>query len=160
MIRVVHPESGSPDFLPTPDPGSRNQIRNTDSFTSRYSDQFIPVVVLESRDNNLLTLPSARLQLEQRRRRRIPPLGQKHGKGQRLRRVLKQPLEVAHHPVHQLLAEGRIGLEGAAMGLEVQDGPAGPEVGIDVGEGGAVLAEVAVEWAGKAFHRHLHANGM
>ncbi len=112
--------------------------------------------MLESGNNNLLTLPAAGFQLEQRRRRRIPPLGQKHGKGQRLRGVLQQPLEVAHHPVHQLLAEGRIRLEGAAMGLEVEDGTAGPEVGIDVGEGGAVLAEVAVEGAGKAFHRHLH----
>jgi hypothetical protein len=140
-----------PDLAQNPGSGSTTLI-----VLRAISDSFIPVVVLKSGHNNLLALPAAGLQLEQWRRRGIPPLRQKHGEGQRLRGVLQQTLEVAHHPVHQLLAEGRIGLEGAAMGLEVEDGTAGPEVGINVGEGGAVLTEVAVEGAGKAFHRHLH----
>ena len=43
--------------------------------------------------------------------------------------------------------------------LEVQDGSPGAEVGVDVREGGAVLAEVTVEGRGETFKRHSELSG-
>ena len=69
--------------------------------------------------SNLFPLPSACLKLEQCRRCRISPFRQEHDERERLARILKQPLEVPDDRVHQLLAEGGVGLETAAVRLEV-----------------------------------------
>ena len=84
----------------------------------------VPVLVLESRYDELAPLPPGRLQLEEGGWGGFAPLGQKDDEREGLQRLLKQTLEVADHRVHQLLAERRVGLERPAEGLEVQDRPA------------------------------------
>ena len=81
----------------------------------------VPVVVLHGRDDDLPPLPPRPLQLEQRGRRGLPPLGQEDDEGERLHALVEQPLEVGDGGVDQLLAEGGVGLERAVVGLEVQD---------------------------------------
>ena len=71
----------------------------------------VTVVVLQRRHHQLLPLPPRGLELEQRGRGGVPPLGQEHHEGERLEAVVQQPLEVGDHRVHQLLAERRVGLE-------------------------------------------------
>ena len=81
----------------------------------------VSVVVLERGHGDLFPLPPRPLQLEQRGRRGLPPLGQEDDEGERLHALVEQPLEVGDGGVDQLLAEGRVGLERAVVGLEVQD---------------------------------------
>ena len=83
----------------------------------------VSVVVLQGRDDDLPPLPPGGLQLEQGRGRRLPPLGQEDDEGERLEGVLQQALEVGNRSVHQLFAERRVGLEGAVVGLELEDWP-------------------------------------
>jgi hypothetical protein len=82
----------------------------------------VSVLVLERRHHGLPPLPPGRLQLEQRLRRRLPPLGEEHDKGERLERVRQQPLQVRDRGVQHLLGKGRVRLKRAALGLKVQDG--------------------------------------
>lgn len=110
----------------------------------------MPVLVLHGRHDDLFPLEMTALELEQRVGRRVPPLGQKHDERQGLRRVGQQSLEMIDHGLHELLAVGRIRLEAAAYGPEVEKGPARAEVGVGVGERRAVLSEVAVERRGEA----------
>ena len=83
----------------------------------------VPVLVLESRHDELAPLPPGRLQLEEGGWGGFAPLGQKDDEGEGLQRLLKQTLEMADHRVHQLLAERGVGLERSAKGLKVQDRP-------------------------------------
>ena len=82
----------------------------------------VPVIVLHGRHDDLPALPPGALQLEQGGRGRLPPLGQEHHEAERLEGFLQQALKVHHHSVEELLAEGRIGFEGTALGFEVQYG--------------------------------------
>ena len=71
---------------------------------------------------NLFPLPSACLKLEQGRRYRVPPFWQEDNERERLAGVLKQPLKVTNHGVHQLFAEWGVRLKAAAVRFEVQQG--------------------------------------
>ena len=79
------------------------------------------VVVLERGHGHLFSLPPRPLQLEQRGRRGLPPLGQEDDEGERLHALVEESLEVGDGGADQLLAEGGVGLERAVVRLEVKD---------------------------------------
>ena len=79
--------------------------------------------MLQSRHDELPPFPPGSLKLQQSGRRRLSPFRQEDDKGQRLQGVLEEFLKVHNGGIHQLLAKGRIGLEGAAMRLKVEYRP-------------------------------------
>lgn len=114
----------------------------------------VPVLVLHGGHHHLLALKVAALQFDESVGRRVPPFRQEHHERQGLRGVGQEALEMVDHRLHQFLAVGRIRLERAAHGPEVQERAPRSEVGIRVGERGTVLSEVAVQGRREALERH------